>query len=267
MKRNGFTLVELLVTVAIIAVLGSLATVGYQSVRENARMTREVNAARNLIAGYLLHASDHNGQVLPGYRADPSATNLDGRPLPFPTNARYPWRLTPYIPKIEGVMLFNGNESALDSHNRDYLVSVRPNLGINATLVGGHHGSGSPLPPNDRVIDELGNFHLTRLPQASRPELLIVFASARSDSQHNPTGYYEVRPPNLLSPVWSSTTFSPDQPASAHGFVDFRWKNRAVAATLAGNVELLDEAEMRDMRRWSIQAADANAPDFRITRQ
>jgi hypothetical protein len=36
---------------------------------------------------------------------------------------------------------------------------------------------------------------------------------------------------------------------------------------LGGNVELLDEARMRDMRRWSIQAQAEDDPEFVIRRR
>lgn len=34
---------------------------------------------------------------------------------------------------------------------------------------------------------------------------------------------------------------------------------------LAGNVELLNETEMRDMRRWSNQAVQDDDPDFKVS--
>jgi len=66
--------------------------------------------------------------------------------------------------------------------------------------------------------------------------------------------------------VWSFARFSTGAPASAHGFVDFRWGGKVVAAMLGGNVDLLDETQLRDMRRWSHQAARANQADFMISR-
>lgn len=262
--RCGFTLIELLVTLAISATLAAVSTAGFLKMREKARMTTEINAARNLIVAYLGHASDNNGLVMPGYQADPEATDLNGNPLTHPMNARYPWRLTPHAPRIDGVMLFNGNESALNSNNSDYLVSVMPNLGLNAVLVGGHFGSGSPLPPSPRLIEAYGKFHLTRLTEAESPESLIVFASARSGKDK--PGYFEIRPPRLTAPVWTSGKFEEDIPAHQHGFVDFRYHRSAVTACLAGNVQLLTEPELRDMRRWSNQAARENNPDYTIQR-
>lgn len=260
----AFTLVELLVTIAIIAVLATVSTAAYFKMREKARMVTEVSAARNLIAAYLLYPADHGGQVMPGYQSDPDAADLDGNPLPSPLNARYPWRLAALAPRIDGIMLFNGNESALDSKDSDYLVSVMPNLGLNAVLLGGHFGSGSPLPPSPRLIEAYGKFHLTHLSEAETPENLIVFASARSGK--GKPGYFEIRPPRLTGPVWTSGKFKEDTPAHQHGFVDFRYNGSAVTACLAGNVQLLTEKELRDMRRWSNQAARENDPDFTIRR-
>lgn len=253
---------EVLVCIAILAALATVGAAGYRSARNQARCVVEMNAARNLITAYLGHAADHGGRVLPGYQADDSATNLEGEPLHFPLNARYPWRLAPSVPKIEGVMLCNGNESALDSPNRDYLVSVQPNLGLNTVLVGGHFGTGSPLPPTQRMIDAVGKFHLTHLSESDSPEKLVIFASARSSESHG--GYFEVRPPNLISRVWPSKQFKESANPADHGFVDFRWGGKVVAACLAGNIELLDESSLRDMRRWSIQAAAENDADYLI---
>ncbi|MFD2255158.1 type IV pilin protein [Luteolibacter algae] len=259
---SGFTLLELLVTTAIIATLAGISATGYLSLRQKARMVTEINAAKNLITAYLSYPSDHNGQVMPGYQSDPEVTDLDGRPLASPMNARYPWRLAANAPRIDGVMLFNGNETALDEQNSDYLVSVKPNLGINAVFLGGHFGSGSPLPPSPRLLEAYGKFHLTHLAEAHAPEELIVFSSARSGKDS--PGYFEIRSPKLTRPIWSSTEFSEDSPASSHGFVDFRYDGKTVTACLAGNVQLMDEDEMRDMRHWSNQAAIENDPDFLI---
>ncbi len=261
---NGFTLVEMLVTLSLIAALGTLTAGGIHCARQKAKTLVEVNAARNLITGYLSHAAENNGQVLPGYQTDPAATNLHGKALEFPVNARYPWRLAPSVPGVKGVFVFNGNESVLDAKDSDYLVSAGPNLGLNAILVGGHFGSGSPLAPSPRIVDAYGKFYLSHLAESDDPGKLIVFSSARSGERK--PGYFEIRPPRLTGQVWSPEKFENEAPASAHGFVDLRWGGKAVTAMLGGNVELLDEAQLRDMRRWSHQAARANDRNFTIRR-
>ena len=60
-------------------------------------------------------------------------------------------------------------------------------------------------------------------------------------------------------PAWGS--YRPDIPASL-GFVSLEYGGKAIVAHLDGNVRLLDETELRDMRRWSNQAAMYDDPDF-----
>lgn len=263
--KPGFTLVEVLVVCAVLAALLAAGGAVTCVARNKARMAIEVNASRNLIAGYLGHAFENNGAVLAGYETDPEATNLHGELLHFPMNARYPWRLAPHLPKVEGVLLVNGNEAALKTSDSDYRVSAQPNLGLNATLVGGHFGTSSPLRPSEKIQAAFGKFLLTHTHEAPSAEGLLVFASARSGPGQ--VGYYEVRPPNLTRPVWDSGAYTEDATASDFGFVDFRWDGKAVCAMLGGNIELLDEVRMRDMRRWSIQAQAEDDPKFLIRRR
>lgn len=265
MKSSGFTLIELLVCIAILTVLSAIGAVTFRTVRERADMATEVNGAKQLMVAFHNYAADHHGRVLPGYQSDPTARNLNNQPLHFPMDARYPWRLAPYAPSIEGVLLYNGNEKLLDENNRDYLVSVRPNLGMNTVFVGGHYGSGSPVRPSPRLTQAIGKFYVSRMNEAHDASKLVVFASAR----HAPdeVGNFEVRAPNLLAPQWPGTDFDPDSAAQDYGFMDFRWNGKAVAAMLAGNVEVLTLNQLRDMRYWSNQAAQLNDPDFTIGRR
>lgn len=265
-RRAGFTLVEILVTIVIIAALGSFGMAGFRKAREKSKTVVEMNAARNLIAGYLIHASDHNGQVLAGCKRDDEATNLDGNPLHYPLNARYPYRLAPSVPQIRGTMFFNGNETLLDGSNAEYTASLRPNLGINANLVGGYFGGETLLDPSSsRITQVYGKFYLSHLAEANDPSKLIVFASSRD--QENKQGYHQIRPPQMVNRVWSTAKFTKDGPSANHGYVDMRWDGKAVVTMLGGNIELLDETQLRDMRRWSNQASAADDPDFRISAQ
>ena len=259
---SGFTMAEILTSVTILILLSGLgATMAFSAI-DKAKMTREVSAAAQLIASWQTYASENGGAVMPGFKEDRALTNLKGEPLSFPVNARYPWKLAQFVGRMEDGIVFNGNEILLTGDHADYAVSVSPNLGVNAVFVGGHYGTGSPLPPSPRIMERLGKFAVTHISEPHDPGKLIVFASARSDSG---TGYFEVRPPSVLGPLWSDESFAEDTRASDHGFVDLRWKNKAVTAMVGGNVELLDETALRDMRRWSNQAAISNDPEFRVT--
>lgn len=269
-SRSGFTLVELLVVILILATLGALSVVGVKKSRDKARSVVEMSAARNLVAGYIGYATENNGLLMPGYLKNaPSTANLQGETVSGEVANRYPFRLAPSVPAIEGVLFFNGNEKLLKDGSDDYAVSLRPNLGINANLVGGFFGGSTLLDASlPRTVAAYGNFYAKTLSGVSQPEKLTVFASARNkQTSTNVQGYFYVQPPNMTGKVWGSTAYTKDGSPTSHGYVDFRWDGKAVVAMLGGNVEMRSEKELRDMRLWSHQAADANDPDFMITRQ
>jgi prepilin-type N-terminal cleavage/methylation domain-containing protein len=61
--RLGFTLVELLVVVVIIATLAALSFTGYQYARSKVQMARTLESMRQLATGTLLYSQDHNGYI------------------------------------------------------------------------------------------------------------------------------------------------------------------------------------------------------------
>ncbi len=264
-KKNGFTLTEILICISIIAVLSSIVFGVTARMKKRSLSLTEINAARKLMVAYHLYSADNNGNLLEGYRTDPRTVDMNGMPLSFPMNARYPWRLMPYLGDPRKELTVNGNEKAWDAgENQAYQISVMPNLGINAVMVGGHYGSGSPLPPTQRMISAFGKFFVSNSGEVDNPSRLIVFASARKD--HDSPGYFEVRPPRLTGPVWSDKSYDPQNPGSSHGFVDFRHDGKAVIATFDGGAKLASEQELRDMRFWSNQASITGDPNFTIRR-
>jgi len=260
----GFTLLELVIGVMIMTVL-SMVGVGLMGVmKEKAKMARELSAGRNLMTAFHLYSAENNGEVLHGYKSAPGAVNEAGQLLSTPMNARYPWRLFPYIRDVQAALLFNGNEEVLGGQHSDYLVSVVPNLGMNTTFVGGHFGSGSLLRPTVRIEEKLGRFAVRNSGDMSRAADVIAFASARSEPDEDWAGhgYFEVQPPKVMGDVWGKEPWEPDSAPGMHGFVDFRWGGKAVATMLDGSARLMDESEMRDMRHWCIGAAEADDPNY-----
>lgn len=66
-QRRAFTLVELLVTVAIIALLAGITAVALRPIRNTAKRTDSANALRQMVLGASAYTADNNGVILPGY--------------------------------------------------------------------------------------------------------------------------------------------------------------------------------------------------------
>ncbi len=263
--ENAFTLIEVAAVAAVLAILTAITVPAFSMYMQEGRKALEISAGRKIIAGYLLYAADNDGALMPGYApSGTQAVDASGSSIHFPANARYPWRLAPYLDYDMRAILFNGNERALvDKVDFHYAASVSPNLGMNVVYVGGHYGSGSPLVPNESSTSRYGNFCVTRLDQASKPAKLIVFASARRSKTE--VGYFEITPPNFTGISWGGK-WNPEAPAAAYGYIDMRYGRKAVAAMLDGHIQMLDEDEIQDMRRWSNQAAEQDNPRFTIKR-
>ena len=265
MRREGaFTVVELLVVVVIIAILLTITVPAVGRYLSEGRKTKEITAARKIIASYLMYSSEHDGNLMAGYRQE-EARDSGGATLSFPANARYPWRLAPYLDFDMHAILFNGNESALhDQVDFHYAASVAPNLGMNTTFVGGDYGTGSDLVPSAKASARYGPFCVTKLLQASKPDRLMVFVSARRGKKQ--PGFYQVKSPSFTSERWSGK-WNPEAPAEAFGYVDLRYNDKAVAAMLDGHVEMLDEDGVKDMRHWSNQAAEQDDAKYSLTKK
>lgn len=273
--RSGFSLVELLVAIAIIALLGVLTSAAVSGVRENARTATELSSARQVMMAYLLYPQENGGKLLPAV-PDPytfdyaSVTDSGGNSVGgLAVVKRYPFRLRPYLGDLAA--LFPGEArtlySELTAGNRDsYQISLFPSFGLNADYVGGNYQSSYEHPERGIYGSDLS---VTRLDQAVNPAELIVFVSTfygEGDNLVTPTassylGFHRAQAPKGIRTQWAGS-YSTDYPSNK-GYVHFRHDGRALAAHLDGSVGLYSPDELEDMRKWSNQAAKANDPDFR----
>lgn len=269
--RRGFTLVELLVVMAIVAILASLLVPALGNAKRQARRVNEINSARQLLLAWRLYSDDHNEKVLPGFRRGYAAKDNRGNELGAEVAARYPWRLAPWLGDNFDVIYANENQPFLQRFRRledpnlaVYAASVYPSLGINSVFVG---GDDEQLPPSDLAVSRFGDFCILQSTQIERPSELMTFVSARAPLEFLSAparaedrivhGFHVVRPPYLNGRNWAAHWDPADGPV-AWGFVHPRYTGRAVAAIADGHVESPGLRELQDMRRWANQADKAD---------
>ncbi len=268
MKTRAFTLIELLVVVSIISVLAGLSMTAITAARRSGNQAREVSAGRQLIAAYLRAAGDNNGELMPGYASTTTAKNEAGQTVTGPTAQRYPWRLAAYLEnRVFGTLLVNDQAKLGQDSKRadlDYLVSFAPTFGMNATYVGGNF-NGS-LAPGGLAEKKYGVFCATRATDVTSPAKLIVFCSAHYTGMQGASylGYHTVSAPCETRRLWNGRSYKEGAAAETLGYIHPRYSGKAVAVMFDGHTELLTPAELDDMRRWSVQAAELDRSDFII---
>jgi prepilin-type N-terminal cleavage/methylation domain-containing protein len=262
--NRGFTLIELLLVLAIIAVLAGLLLPALSRAKNQARLINELSSARQMMIAWQMYADDHDQRVLPGYRYGYPAADVLGRPLDHPINARYPWRLAPWLSHNFEVLYVNRNRVLLhqfaddDPDRYTYGASVFPSLGINSIYVG---GDDLVLPPGPKAFDRFGSFCVLRTSQVRSPSRLMVFTSARSGFNGDVVeGFYRVEAPWLGGRVWSESYDESSAPKE-FGFVHPRFSGHATGAMVDGHAEALDVTALQDMRHW---ANPADKPDWRL---
>ena len=263
--QRAFTLIELLVVIAIIGILAAMLLPCLAKAKNRARMIEEMSAGRQLMLAVQMYADDHNGAIFPGYVADASAVDNQGQPLFFPENARYPWRLVPYLTGSMRLIYSGENRAKLleleaASHAAYvYSVSLYPSLGINSYFIGGNQ---SDFPADTANAKFGGGTVVTKMNGIQKPSTLMAFMSARSTvTGSSAQGYFQITPPYLKTRQWAAD-FSPSLSPSQWGFVAPRFNNNhAIAALLDGHVENFSLPEIQDMRHWCNRA---DRPDWTL---
>lgn len=299
LRKQGFTLVELLVVIAVVALLVALLLPTLGAARSAAESVRTEGALRELVRTHLAYTLDHDDQLIAAFLSEPEVNQLAdertyrdplGNPLPVQAIRRWTWRLV----ESGGVPI---NGSILDGPLADhflenmpgsigsgfggwgYQVSVHASFGMNYNL-GGYR-------------QEMYPRGLKRATAAVDPSTLLVFATSRGVATGSywdsfPTrstqplgsfggtvkavpGWYIVDSPAWgdtgieIGAPWPDTADTPDAHPEQFGNLDARLPGEQVGvAKLDGHVEKLTIDQLRDMRRWLNAAAVASDPGYRF---
>ncbi|MFM8818398.1 MAG: type II secretion system protein, partial [Phycisphaerales bacterium] len=155
-RRAAFTIVELLVTVGIIALLTGIIIAGVRSALGTARKTKELNLMRGVHAAWTQYANSYDEHLLPGFIDEPTQAawrvtyrNMSGAQLPTSVSQTYPWRLARFLDDPYGTLLAYRAEEGPIERQSDLAEAwvgepAIPSWMSNATNVG---GSGIALQP------------------------------------------------------------------------------------------------------------------------
>jgi len=208
--RTGFSLIEMLVVIAVIAILGTIIIVGLSRARDLANTTKCAQQMRTLSTGFSLYAQEHK-QILP---------ILDG-------NNEASW--------INSIVPYLGGEDLVPvyfRHNID--AAYCPTFIANATgsNVRVANGLASSYTANASLmaVTVLPNQNSVRQTAISDPTKTMLLV----DGIHYPNGRAGVFFPRQL------------KPQSEGGFIGFWHQDRANFLFMDGHVDSLTKDEIED---------------------
>lgn len=212
---HGFTITELLIVIAIIAVLGAVILVAMRGVRSSALRTDSVNALRQMVGGYNSYLADNRQRLMPGF-VDPNAAEdlrltarlAEGQSLPddpdttdsYGDVGSYVWRLAPYLDHNWRTFFVGfrdaGTIGTLENDyqgerygpgtgaaNPDGGIAMMPAFGLNSIFLGGDTTHGGDAARSYNPISGTGEMDngdmwaATRLTHVRNPSQVIVFGS------------------------------------------------------------------------------------------
>jgi prepilin-type N-terminal cleavage/methylation domain-containing protein/prepilin-type processing-associated H-X9-DG protein len=262
-SRAAFTLVELLAVIAIVGILAAIVIPTVAAARSHAAKAVEISAARQLMVGYHLAATENRGWLMPAkaQSANGAVVGESGEALSAMINIRWPHRMRPYLgDRFKKTLYVNKQEPLYDliASNgqgdlaKNYALSLATTFGMNGWFVG------SPA-YSESLADATSDAPVAKISQAPNPGRLLAFASATNRVYGDDYGYFVVKPPSLWSNPHDLSGFPDDASADPqYGFVAFRHGGKAVTAFLDGSVALMGSRELRDMRHWSPGAQERN---------
>lgn len=287
---SAFTLIELMVVIAIIALLIAILLPALGRARDTAKAATVLNGGRQLMIGYTAYQEDYKGHVIFGYVPnDPETINgvvpsyrdrVTGHTITGQAVARYPARLFPYVGSVwEILQIQHGDaiekpeagDDPLTVFDRVYGLGSSPTFGLNAVFIGGDRdfygfnkvgGNHTPVYDDPRVV--FYNY------QVRRPSELVTFSTAGSMRLYNATGElsngsHRVNSPKLgVTDVWTSSgdTYVPQAPGNNVSAPRGYYADQPAVAYFDGHVAREGASVLDDMRRWCVAATSADDDPF-----
>lgn len=214
-RRPGFTLVEMLVVIAVIAALIGLLLAGLQSAQRSGKRTKQLSDLRQVFNGWTQYANTFGDSLMPGYMDEGvqqswrvTFKGKDGTRIPAEHCRTYPWRLLPYVDgnvdTLFGYLEFDDDDT-LKPKNPDgtlnetgmALAAAQPAFGYNAYYLGGWWTTQAGNPSlafgngrwNDGSGTEVrGRIVATKLGGVTAPDRMIAFCA----SSFRTTGFYKM---------------------------------------------------------------------------
>jgi prepilin-type N-terminal cleavage/methylation domain-containing protein len=263
---RGFTLVELLVVVGIIAALLGILLPAISHARKVANETRSLSNLRQMLLGYTMYHQENHGTLLWGHTPatvngiaikvqDPVSTQVFG----YPVSDRYPWRLVDYVSNVWPIIhghdqippLPELGESVSSAFLKAYTLSLDPTYGINSAYVGGdtdYNGFIGDHPNTGKHVV----FKATEVNNAGQ---LIVFADCHAANVPSLVGqgYHVLTPPRAHGLKWTvvNKKIVPTNSSTIMGLPQGWYTQRVVTGFFDGHAEAMMPDELEDMRFWA----------------